>query len=75
MGEGTGAHYWLTPFKTFRADCPYFIGGYAEAADMVNRLLSAGVDTFIIDLPADETEYAHCRAAFDLCRESKETGV
>src|SRR5687767_4022065 len=41
--------YWLRPFKSFQADCPYFIGSHAQVADVLAQLVRRGIRHFILD--------------------------
>jgi alkanesulfonate monooxygenase len=66
-GEGTAdSGCWLTPFRDFKADCPYLVGGYERVADTLARLVARGADTFIFDIPAVEQEFAHVQSAWQL---------
>lgn len=64
--QGQGAHpgYWLEPFRNFKADCPYFVGSHAQVAGLMTRLVAAGIDTIILDLPPVEEEFEQVRVAF-----------
>jgi alkanesulfonate monooxygenase len=64
-----GNGYWLQPFRNFKADCPYLVGAHCEVADIIARLIINGVDTFILDLPAEEQEFEHAQAAFRLAEQ------
>jgi alkanesulfonate monooxygenase len=61
--------YWLRPFRDFKADCPYLVGAHSEVADVIAQLIIHGVDTFILDLPANEQEFEHAHAAFRLAEQ------
>ena len=55
--------YWLVPFLTFQADCPYLVGSYAEIGAMLRCLADRNVSTIILDVIADEEELQHvCKA-------------
>ncbi|MDC8638894.1 MULTISPECIES: LLM class flavin-dependent oxidoreductase [Xanthomonas] len=56
--------FWMLPFKTFQADCPFFVGGHERTAELLASLIRAGVHTFVLDIPLDECEYANTAAAF-----------
>jgi alkanesulfonate monooxygenase len=58
--------YWLEPFRNSKADCPYFVGSYTRTAELIANLIRRGVDTFILDIPALEEEYAHASEVFKL---------
>jgi alkanesulfonate monooxygenase len=61
--------YWLQPFRNFMADCPYLVGSHSEVADIIAQLIIRGVDTFILDLPANEQEFEQAHAAFRLAEQ------
>ncbi|MGA7805279.1 LLM class flavin-dependent oxidoreductase, partial [Bradyrhizobium sp.] len=55
--------YWLLPFSTFEADCPYLVGSYAEIGAKLRQFTELGVNTIILDVVADEQELDHvCKA-------------
>jgi alkanesulfonate monooxygenase len=55
--------YWLLPFLTYQADCPYLVGSYAEIGAKLRRFAEKNVDTIILDVLADEEELRHvCKA-------------
>jgi alkanesulfonate monooxygenase len=58
--------YWLTPFRNFKADCPYVVGDYRRVAGVVARLVRKGVEVVILDIPAREEEFRHIDRAFAL---------
>ena len=60
--------YWLRPFKSFQADCPYFIGSHAEVAALIARLVRRGVRHIILDIPAAEVEFENVDTAFGEAR-------
>jgi alkanesulfonate monooxygenase len=62
--ETSNPHYWLDPFLSFKADCPYFVGAYDAVRDLVVQLVEGGVDTVILDIPAHEEEFRHVDIAF-----------
>jgi alkanesulfonate monooxygenase len=51
--------YWLLPFLTFQADCPYLVGSYAEIGAKLRRFAEMNVSTIILDVVADEHELDH----------------
>jgi alkanesulfonate monooxygenase len=55
--------YWLLPFLTFQADCPYLVGSYAEIGARLRSFAEKGVGTIILDMVSDETELKHVRKA------------
>jgi alkanesulfonate monooxygenase len=55
--------YWLLPFLTFQADCPYLVGSYADIGAKLRRFADRNVGTIILDVVADEQELQHvCEA-------------
>jgi alkanesulfonate monooxygenase len=55
--------YWLVPFLTFQADCPYLVGSYAEIGAKLRHFADKCVSTIILDVVADEKELQHvCKA-------------
>jgi alkanesulfonate monooxygenase len=55
--------YWLLPFLTFQADCPYLVGSYAEIGAKLKEFAAKGLTTVMLDMVADETEMQHvCKA-------------
>ena len=55
--------YWLLPFLTFQADCPYLVGSYVDIAAKLRRFAEMNVSTIILDVVADEQELDHvCKA-------------
>jgi alkanesulfonate monooxygenase len=55
--------YWLLPFLTFQADCPYLVGSYAEIGAKLRCFAEMNVSTIILDVVADEQELDHvCKA-------------
>jgi alkanesulfonate monooxygenase len=55
--------YWLLPFLTFQADCPYLVGSYAEIGAKLRSFAEKTVGTIILDVVADELELHHvCKA-------------
>ncbi|WP_454620846.1 LLM class flavin-dependent oxidoreductase [Bradyrhizobium cenepequi] len=58
--------YWLLPFLTFQADCPYLVGSYAEIGAKLRSFAKLGVGNIILDVVADEEELEHVRKALAL---------
>lgn len=55
--------YWLLPFLTFQADCPYLVGSYAEVGARLRSFRDQGLTTIMLDMVADESEMRHvCKA-------------
>lgn len=60
--------FWLKPFSRFQGDCPYLIGAHARIAEVIRAHVARGIDWFVLDVPADATEFAHVAKAFELAR-------
>jgi alkanesulfonate monooxygenase len=55
--------YWLLPFLTYQADCPYLVGSYADIGARLRRFAEKNVGTIILDVVAEEKELQHvCKA-------------
>jgi alkanesulfonate monooxygenase len=55
--------YWLLPFLTYQADCPYLVGSYADIGARLHRFAETNVRTIILDVLAEENELQHvCKA-------------
>ena len=62
----SGEHpYWLVPFENYKTMCPYLVGSYERVGEELARYLALGYRSFILDVPPDEAELRHTRAAFD----------
>jgi alkanesulfonate monooxygenase len=62
-GELHDNGYWLLPYLTFQADCPYLVGSYAEIGAKLKEFAAKGLTTIMLDMVADETEMQHvCKA-------------
>lgn len=62
-GELADNGYWLLPFLTFQADCPYLVGSYAEIGAKLKDFAAKGLTTIMLDMVADEAEMQHvCKA-------------
>jgi alkanesulfonate monooxygenase len=62
-GELRENGYWLLPFLTYQADCPYLVGSYAEIGATLRRFADMKISTIILDVVADERELGHvCKA-------------
>lgn len=57
--------YWLLPFLTFQADCPYLVGSYAEIGARLRSFVDQGLTTIMLDMIADETEMRHVGNALE----------
>lgn len=62
-GDAAGA-YWLHPFLTYRTFCPYLVGDYDEVGAYLAGYLARGVESVILDVPAEEDDLHHARLAF-----------
>lgn len=62
-GELADNGYWLLPFLTFQADCPYLVGSYAEIGAKLKQFVAKGLTTIMLDMVADEAEMQHIRKA------------
>lgn len=58
-GELQDNGYWLLPFLTFQADCPYLVGSYEEIGAKLKEFAANGLTTVMLDMVADETEMRH----------------
>lgn len=56
--------FWMSPFRNLQADCPFFVGSFAQAAQLLAALVRAGIHTFVLDIPQDRQEYENTAAAF-----------
>jgi alkanesulfonate monooxygenase len=62
-GELLDNGYWLLPYLTFQADCPYLVGSYAEIGAKLQDFAAKGLTTIMLDMVADEVEMQHvCKA-------------
>jgi alkanesulfonate monooxygenase len=66
-GEVHENGYWLVPFLTFEADCPYLVGSYAEIGAKLRCFSDRDVSTIILDVIADEEELGHVCKALAYC--------
>ncbi|HXF95936.1 MAG TPA: LLM class flavin-dependent oxidoreductase [Gemmatimonadales bacterium] len=57
--------YWLVPFENYKTMCPYLVGSYERVGEELARYIGLGYRTFILDIPPDQDELRHTRAAFD----------
>jgi len=58
-GELQDNGYWLRPFLTFQADCPYLVGSYSEVGAKLKDFAARGLSTIMLDMVADEAEMQH----------------
>jgi alkanesulfonate monooxygenase len=57
--------YWLHPFETYKTNCPYLVGSYADVADHLAAYMRLGYLTFILDIPAEREEFPHIAHVFE----------
>lgn len=57
--------YWLGPFENYRTFCPYLVGSYDVVAAELARYLRLGFETFVLDIPGSEEDFAHTAVAFE----------
>jgi alkanesulfonate monooxygenase len=62
-GAAAGA-YWLHPFRTYKTFCPYLVGDYDEVGAYLREYLARGVESVILDIPAEQDDLFHARIAF-----------
>ncbi|HEX6199022.1 MAG TPA: LLM class flavin-dependent oxidoreductase [Thermoanaerobaculia bacterium] len=62
--ESDGSPYWLFPFQNYKTMCPYLVGSYERVGEELGRYVALGAGTFILDVPPDDEELHHTRAAF-----------
>lgn len=60
-----GSPYWLFPFQNYKTMCPYLVGSYERVGEELGRYVALGAGTFILDVPPDDEELHHTRAAFE----------
>ena len=58
--------YWLHPFQNYRTFCPYLVGNYEAVSNELARYITAGFETFILDVPPNEEELDHVNAVFGM---------
>ncbi len=59
-----GNPYWLVPFENYKTFCPYLVGSYEQVARELTGYLKMGHETFILDVPRSEEDFAHVGEAF-----------
>jgi alkanesulfonate monooxygenase len=65
LGQSPGNKtYWLTPFENYKTFCPYLVGDYAQVARELSSYISAGCETFILDVPASPIDLVHTGRVF-----------
>ncbi|WP_306416165.1 LLM class flavin-dependent oxidoreductase [Micromonospora okii] len=57
--------FWSAPMRSLRADCPFLVGGVDTLAAVLASEISAGADTFILDLAAAEEDFRWAAQVLD----------
>lgn len=65
MERSDGNPYWLVPFENYKTFCPYLVGSYERVASELDRYISVGYHTFVLDVPPDRDELRHVGLAFE----------
>lgn len=60
--------YWLWPFENYATFCPYLVGSYDVVAAELERYVTLGFRTFILDIPPSEEDLRHTGVVFDRAR-------
>jgi alkanesulfonate monooxygenase len=60
--------YWLVPFQNSKTFCPYLVGSYESVAVEIERYVSLGYTTFILDIPPDKEELSAIQFVFELAQ-------
>ena len=60
--------YWLGPFQNYKTFCPYLVGSYESVAVEIERYVTLGFRTFILDIPPDEEELSNIQFVFELAQ-------
>lgn len=60
-----GTPYWLHPFQTYAATCPYLVGSYETVGAELARYIARGTESLIVDVPPDERDLWHVRSAIE----------
>jgi len=63
--NGRRSTYWLVPFENYKTFCPYLVGSYVQVSEEVRRYLTAGYQTFLLDVPVSEEDLEHIGITFD----------
>ena len=58
--------YWLAPFRSFQADCPYFVGGHERVKNLIVTLVRKGIKHIILEVPETEEDFAEVSKAYAL---------
>jgi alkanesulfonate monooxygenase len=65
--SGSGS-YWLWPFQNYNTFCPYLVGSYDEVASGLEKYVTHGFRTFILDIPPSADELKHTSVVFSRIR-------
>jgi alkanesulfonate monooxygenase len=68
--SGAASPYWLVPFQNYKTMCPYLVGSYGQVATEINRYMTAGYCSVILDIPPSPDELAHTVAAFEVAMQA-----
>jgi alkanesulfonate monooxygenase len=60
--------YWLGPFENYKTFCPYLVGSFESVAAEIERYLTIGYRTFILDIPPDAEELSTIQFVFELAQ-------
>ncbi len=63
--HGAVETYWLYPFQSAKAYCPFLVGSHAEVGAILSRYLALGVTTVILAAPRVAADLYHARLALD----------
>lgn len=58
--------YWLAPFRSFQADCPYFVGGHERVKNLIVSLVRRGIENIILEVPETDEDFAEVAKAYAL---------
>jgi len=61
---GADDPYWLVPFENYATMCPYLVGSHQEVGAELRSYAELGYRTFLLDIPREEADLRHARAAF-----------
>ena len=68
VAAGDDDPYWLWPFENYATFCPYLVGSYEVVAAELERYVTLGFRTFILDIPPSEEDLRHTGVVFDRAR-------
>ncbi len=67
--EAVRGIYWLWPFKNYNTFCPYLVGNREQVSDELAKYMAAGFSTYILDIPAEESDLHQAAETFALAAE------